>query len=91
MNCPQCEEMVGPNQYSRGKWQNEFDDAGLFVRCWRWLFVRCRHCGMFRVVCEPDGHGGDKPVKIFGPFFGSRQNSLVPEIPEIELAEAQVA
>jgi len=47
MNCPQCEQNVGNDEYSFGPWQETFGPQGEPEGCERTLFVRCGCCGLF--------------------------------------------
>lgn len=80
MNCPQCKQMVGNDQYSYGEFDQEIDAHGVVVRVWRWLFVSCDFCGVFRVAID----GADRILRIFGPFRGSvRIDAVRSAIPEL--------
>lgn len=53
MNCPQCKERVGRDQYRFSEWRMEDRDGELFVV--RDLFVECDFCGVFEIAerCSP--------------------------------------
>lgn len=50
MNCPQCQQPVGHDQYHMGgAWIAVHDASGLAVAMERDIHVHCDHCGLYEL------------------------------------------
>lgn len=51
MNCPQCEQKVGQDQYHiDGAWNAVRDANGMAIALQRSIHVACSHCGTFELI-----------------------------------------
>lgn len=69
MNCPQCQQPVGSDQYSFGDWRPGYGPHGGIIGSSRLLAIQCDHCGLFK--CEQDYLSG-RICKTGGPYHNTK-------------------
>lgn len=68
LNCPDCQQPVGADQFALGPWKDELDDKGWPLRCIRNLVIECDFCGLFRVQEDQD----HRVIMVRGPTIRGR-------------------
>jgi hypothetical protein len=81
MNCPECKQSVGNDQYSYSDWKMEDRDGELSIV--RDLFVECDFCGVFNIK---ERHSPRQFVSIHHPRNRKDVKRILRKLPHREVA-----
>ena len=90
MNCPQCNEMIGQDQWHAGPWEPETDEFNRVVGCTRVLVICCECCGLFRVVEDDARRIRSRVGPYTNPADVARLSRLVPALRHDRLIRRRV-
>lgn len=68
MNCPQCQQPIGADQFKLGEWIDDIVAHGVPTGCHRIVSIECDFCGLFEVKQDQDEH----IIKLRGPIVADK-------------------